>query len=53
MIMPCNGVGLSAPVITLSLRERLNWRDVHAYSDELLSARRFEFGGHEEKPADE
>jgi len=35
-----------APVITLSLLERLRSRDTDSYSDKLLAAMRNEFGGH-------
>ena len=35
-----------APVITLSLLERLRSRDQESYSDKLLAAMRNEFGGH-------
>jgi 6-phosphogluconate dehydrogenase len=35
-----------APVITLSLLERLRSRDANSYSDKLLAAMRNEFGGH-------
>ena len=35
-----------APVITLSLIERLRSRDIESFSDKLLSAMRNEFGGH-------
>jgi 6-phosphogluconate dehydrogenase len=35
-----------APVITLSLLERLRSRDSDSYSDKLLAAMRNEFGGH-------
>ena len=38
-----------APVITLSLIERLRSRDNESFSDKLLSAMRNEFGGHEVK----
>ncbi len=38
-----------APVITLSLLERLRSRDDDSFSDKLLSAMRNEFGGHEIK----
>jgi 6-phosphogluconate dehydrogenase len=38
-----------APVITLSLLERLRSRDTESFSDKLLSAMRNEFGGHEIK----
>ena len=35
-----------APVITLSLLERLRSRDDDSYADKLLAAMRNEFGGH-------
>jgi 6-phosphogluconate dehydrogenase len=38
-----------APVITLSLLERLRSRDIESFSDKLLSAMRNQFGGHEIK----
>jgi len=37
---------VSAPVITLSLLERLRSRDRDSYSDKLLAAMRNQFGGH-------
>ena len=37
---------VAAPVITLSLLERLRSRDADSYSDKLLAAMRNEFGGH-------
>jgi 6-phosphogluconate dehydrogenase len=37
---------VSAPVITLSLLERLRSRDAESYSDKLLAAMRNQFGGH-------
>ena len=37
---------VAAPVITLSLIERLRSRDVDSYSDKLLAAMRNQFGGH-------
>lgn len=40
---------VSAPVITLSLLERLRSRDADSYSDKLLAAMRNQFGGHEIK----
>jgi 6-phosphogluconate dehydrogenase len=40
-----------APVITLSLLERLRSRDTESFSDKLLSAMRNQFGGHEIKKA--
>jgi len=42
-------LGVSAPVITLSLLERLRSRDNDSFSDKLLAAMRNEFGGHEIK----
>jgi 6-phosphogluconate dehydrogenase len=35
-----------APVITLSLLERLRSRDADSFTDKLLAAMRNEFGGH-------
>jgi 6-phosphogluconate dehydrogenase len=35
-----------APVITLSLLQRLRSRDSESYADRLLSALRNQFGGH-------
>jgi 6-phosphogluconate dehydrogenase len=42
-------LGVSAPVITLSLLERLRSRDDDSFTDKLLSAMRNQFGGHEIK----
>ncbi|MEP7070520.1 MAG: phosphogluconate dehydrogenase (NAD(+)-dependent, decarboxylating) [Usitatibacter sp.] len=39
-------LNVPAPVITLSLLERLRSRDADSYSDKLLAAMRNEFGGH-------
>jgi len=41
-----------APVLTASLNERFSSRGEADYADKLLSAMRFEFGGHLEKPED-
>ena len=41
-----------APIITLSLLERLRSRDADSYTDKLLAATRKQFGGHATKPAD-
>ena len=41
---------VAAPVITLSLLQRLRSRDTDSYSDKLLSAMRNQFGGHAIKP---
>jgi 6-phosphogluconate dehydrogenase len=40
-----------APVITLSLLQRLTSRDTDSYADKLLAAMRNQFGGHEIKAA--
>ena len=40
---------VSAPVITLSLLERLRSRDKESYADKLLAVMRNKFGGHEVK----
>jgi 6-phosphogluconate dehydrogenase len=42
-------LGVSAPVITLSLLERLRSRDNDSFTDKLLASMRNEFGGHEIK----
>jgi 6-phosphogluconate dehydrogenase len=39
-------LNVSAPVITLSLLERLRSRDADSYGDKLLAAMRNQFGGH-------
>ena len=39
-------LNVSAPIITLSLLERLRSRDADSFSDKLLAALRNEFGGH-------
>ena len=41
-----------APVLTTALFERFSSRGEADFGDKVLSALRFEFGGHEEKPAD-
>jgi 6-phosphogluconate dehydrogenase len=43
------GLDVPAPVITVSLLERLRSRDTESFSDKLLSAMRNQFGGHEIK----
>ena len=40
-----------APVLTTALYERFSSRGEADFQDKLLSAMRFEFGGHVEKPA--
>ena len=40
-----------APVLTTALYERFASRGEAGFSDKLLAALRFEFGGHVEKPA--
>jgi 6-phosphogluconate dehydrogenase len=42
-------LGVSAPVITMSLMERLRSRDNDSFTDKLLAAMRNQFGGHEIK----
>jgi 6-phosphogluconate dehydrogenase len=42
-------LNVPAPVITLSLLERLRSRDTDSFSDKLLAAMRNQFGGHEIK----
>ena len=44
--------GVPTPVLTASLYERFSSRGDADYADKLLSAMRFEFGGHLEKPED-
>jgi 6-phosphogluconate dehydrogenase len=39
-------LNVSAPVITLSLLERIRSRDENSYTDKLLSVMRNQFGGH-------
>ena len=41
--------GVPAPVITTSLYERLQSRQLGEFTDKILSAMRSEFGGHAEK----
>jgi 6-phosphogluconate dehydrogenase len=43
--------GVPAPVLTTALYERFSSRDAAEFQDKLLSAMRYEFGGHLEKPA--
>jgi len=43
--------GVPAPVLAEALFERFESRGLAEYADKLLSALRFEFGGHIEKPA--
>jgi len=43
--------GVPTPVLTTSLYERFSSRGNSQYADKLLSAMRFQFGGHHEKPA--
>jgi 6-phosphogluconate dehydrogenase len=43
--------GVPVPVLTTSLYERFSSRGEADFQDKLLSAMRFEFGGHLEKPA--
>lgn len=43
--------GVPAPVLTTALYERFASRGAAQFQDKLLSAMRYEFGGHHEKPA--
>ena len=43
--------GVPAPVLTAALYERFSSRSEADFADKLLSAMRFEFGGHVEKKA--
>ena len=43
--------GIPAPVLTSALYSRFSSRGDADYGDKLLSAMRFQFGGHNEKPA--
>ncbi len=43
--------GIPTPVLTAALYERFSSRGEANFSDKLLSAMRYEFGGHLEKPA--
>jgi 6-phosphogluconate dehydrogenase len=43
--------GVPAPVLTTALYERFSSRGAADFQDKLLSAMRYEFGGHVEKPA--
>ena len=43
--------GTPAPVLTSALYERFTSRGEADFANKLLSAMRFEFGGHEEKKA--
>ena len=43
--------GEPVPVLTTALYERFSSRGEADYQDKLLSAMRYEFGGHLEKPA--
>jgi len=43
--------GVPAPVLTTALYERFSSRGQADFSDKVLSAMRYEFGGHIEKPA--
>jgi len=42
--------GVPTPVLTTALYERFSSRGEAEFQDKLLSAMRFEFGGHQEKP---
>jgi 6-phosphogluconate dehydrogenase len=42
--------GVPVPVLTTALYERFSSRGNAAFQDKLLSAMRYQFGGHVEKP---
>ncbi len=44
--------GVPAPVLSAALFGRFESRGAAEYADKLMSAMRFEFGGHREKPAE-
>ncbi len=44
--------GVPAPVLSAALFGRFELRGAAEYADKLMSAMRFEFGGHHEKPAE-
>jgi 6-phosphogluconate dehydrogenase len=43
--------GVPVPVLSVALYERFSSRGEADFADKLLSAMRYEFGGHVEKPA--
>jgi 6-phosphogluconate dehydrogenase len=43
--------GVPTPVLTTALYERFSSRGLAGFSDKVLSAMRYEFGGHLEKPS--
>jgi 6-phosphogluconate dehydrogenase len=43
--------GVPAPVLTTALYERFSSRGAAAFQDQVVSAMRYQFGGHVEKPA--
>ena len=44
--------GVPAPVLSAALYQRFSSRGEADYQDKLLSAMRYQFGGHVEKPGD-
>jgi len=44
--------GAPAPVLSTALYQRFTSRGEEEFADKLLSAMRYEFGGHLEKPTD-
>jgi 6-phosphogluconate dehydrogenase len=45
-VFECIDLDVSAPVITLSLLQRLRSRDQDSFADKLLALMRYQFGGH-------
>ena len=48
-----NGAATPAPVLTAALFSRFSSRDEAGFDEKLLSAMRFQFGGHHEKSSDQ
>jgi 6-phosphogluconate dehydrogenase len=44
--------GVPVPILSIALYERFSSRGEADYQDNLLSAMRYQFGGHVEKPVD-
>jgi 6-phosphogluconate dehydrogenase len=51
-VMAAIDESVPAPVLSAALYERFGSRGEADFADKLLSALRYEFGGHEEKAAD-
>jgi 6-phosphogluconate dehydrogenase len=51
-VAAANDLGVPAHVLTAALFERFASRDLDVFQNKVLSAMRFGFGGHQEKPAE-